>query len=136
MINGGALSGATGTINATNVSMSSGNLTAPSGGFNVSGNWVVNGGSFTPGNGTVNFTSSGTQTLSSGGNAFYNILHSGTGTLQLSSNSLTVTNNVNNPTGTFNLNGQNWNLGGVLTNPATIQLMPTPTLTRALTRRC
>ncbi len=58
---------------ATDVTLSSGTLTAPSGTFSVSGNWLRSSGTFSPGASTVTFTDPGTQTVNSGGSSFNNI---------------------------------------------------------------
>jgi len=57
-ISGGTFTGSTGTVNATNLLLGSGTLTAPTGAFNISGNWTYNGGTFAPGTGTVTFNGS------------------------------------------------------------------------------
>ncbi len=106
-----------------------GSLTAPAGNMNVGGNWT-NSGTFNANGGTVTFISSGTQTLNSGGNVFYNITHSGSGTLELVTGPLTVTHDFNNAAGAFDLNGQDWTMtGAAFTNPATIELSGSETIT-------
>ncbi len=92
-VSGGSFTGNSGTVNATNVILSSGALTAPSGAFNVSGNWTNSGGIFYPGTYTVYLTApSGTQTLDPGGSSFYNLysVAGGTRTVLLASNLQTI----------------------------------------------
>ena len=61
---------------------------------------------------TVNFASTGTQTLQSGnGTSFDNVNHTGTGTLQLTSG-LTVTGSFTNSAGTFDANDQPVSVAG------------------------
>jgi hypothetical protein len=117
-INGGIFTGSSGNVATTNDSLSSGTLTAPSGLFSVSGNWVQSGGTFTPGSNTVTFTlASGTQIISTGSggtavanSAFNNINHIGAGLLQILTSSAPVTTGgtfTNASTaGNFNANGQ------------------------------
>ena len=76
----------------------------------VSGNFS-NSGTFTSNSGTVSFNASTTQTLASGGSAFYNTNHSGSGTLQLTNSALTVNNSFNNSGGIFDMNGQSLTVG-------------------------
>ena len=91
----------------------------------------MSGGTFAAGNGTVTFNGSGTQTLDSGNQGFYNITHSGSGTLQLINNPLTVTNNFTNSSGTFDLNGQNWTMtaASLSNNNGTIKAQGGETIT-------
>ena len=90
-----------GTVTATDVTITSGTLSAPSGSFQVSGNWLKSGGTFTPGGNTVTFTKAlGPQTLNSGGSPFSNISHTGAGTLQLVS-ALTTAATFSNTGGNF-----------------------------------
>ena len=63
LVNGGTFTGSTGTVNATNVTISSGTLLAPSAALNVSGNWLYNGGTFSHNSGLVNFSGTALQTL-------------------------------------------------------------------------
>ncbi|GHN01324.1 hypothetical protein WSM22_28130 [Cytophagales bacterium WSM2-2] len=114
-ISGGTFTGSTGDVATVNLTLSSGTLTAPSGVFNVSGNWSKTAGTFTPGGNTVTFTSSATQTLNSGGSSFNNISHSGTGTLQLLTNSLTTGGTFTNSNGTFDANGLSNTVTGLTT---------------------
>jgi hypothetical protein len=104
-ISGGALTGAGGNINTTDLTLSAGSLTAPLGVFDVSGNWLVSGGTFTPGTNTVTFNGAGTQTLDSGNQGFYNLTNNGTGALQLTNHNLTVNGAFTNNSGTFDTNG-------------------------------
>src|SRR5205823_4181427 len=69
----GAFTGSSGIVQTTNVTLSGGALTAPAaaGGLNLSGDWTVSGGTFAPNGGAVTFTGGGTQTLNSGGQAFF-----------------------------------------------------------------
>jgi DNA-binding beta-propeller fold protein YncE len=94
----------------------------------VAGNWA-NTGSLNVGTSTLNFTSSSTQTLSSGSAPFATVTHSGSGTLQLL-DELTVTTAFNNDAGTLDLNGQTWTMtGATFSNDATVQLQGSETVT-------
>jgi len=114
-INGGTFTGAAGIVNATNVTLTTGTLTAPQQ-LNVSGNWSKTGGTFTHNNGTVDFTGAGTQTLNSGGTGansqFNTITHSGAGTLQLITNDLTAAGTLTNSNGITDINGRTVIVGG------------------------
>ncbi len=105
-IAGGTFTGSTGAVLATDLTLTNGLLTAPSGNFAVSGNWIKTGGTFTPGTNTVTFTGAGAQTLNSDGSPFRNISHSGSGTLQVVNTSLTTSGTFTNSLGTFDANGQ------------------------------
>lgn len=97
----------------------SGVLSPGSNSLAVGGNWNNYSGSsgFVAGTSTATFDkASGTQTLDSGGSAFYNLTHSGAGILQLITNALTVSNNLTNSGGTFDANGLAINLAGDLDN--------------------
>ncbi len=121
-VNGGAFIGDGGTINTTNVTLSSGTLTAPTSadGFNVSGNWAETGGTFTPGPGTVTFNGGGTQTLNSGGASFNNIEHSGAGVLQLLTSALTVGGTLTNDGGAGNFDAAANSLATTVTGLTTL----------------
>ncbi|MBI2805844.1 MAG: hypothetical protein HYX68_12765, partial [Planctomycetes bacterium] len=113
-VNGGTFTGAGGAVSTSNVTLSSGTLTAPSsaGTFNVSGNWSRTGGTLATNGGTVNFTAaSGTQTLNSGGASFNNVSHTGAGTLQLVTNSLTAGGTLTNSAGILDIAALNANVG-------------------------
>ncbi len=115
-ISGGSFTGSSGNVTITNLTLSSGILTAPSGTFNVSGNWTNNGGTFTPGTNTVTFNGTAAQAIngSAASQAFNNIVVNMTSGLTLSvsgsTTSLTV-NNLTETTGNFaapatlNING-------------------------------
>ena len=121
-ISGGTFTGSTGAVAATNVTMSSGALIAPSGLFSVTGNWAQSGGTFTPGTYTVTFAlASGTQTISTGtgtavaNSAFNNINHTGAGLLQILVGGAAVTTNGTftnaSGAGNFDANGQAHTVG-------------------------
>ena len=67
----GTFTGSTGDVSTSNVTISGGTLTAPSGTFDVSGNWSLTSGTFTPGTNTV--TLDGTGQALSGATTFYNL---------------------------------------------------------------
>ena len=132
VVSGSAFAGSTGALNTTSVTLTGGTITAPSGAFDVSGNWVRSAGTFTPGKNTVTFTSTTMQTLGSGGQAFGNIVHSGTGTLQLVSNGLTLGGTFANSAGIFDLNGLFWSFsttGANFQNAGTIRLRGSEAIT-------
>ena len=114
-VSGGDFTGSTGNVSSTNVILSSGLLTSPSGLFTVTGNWAQSGGDFTPGTYTVTFASTtGTQTIStgSGGTAvpssdFNNIDHTGAGILQIINARLATDGTFTNEAaaGNFDANG-------------------------------
>ena len=110
------------SVSATNVGLSSGTLTAPSGLFSVTGNWAQSGGTFAPGTYTVTFAlASGTQTISTGtgspvaNSAFNNINHTGAGILQIAIGGAAVTTNGTftnaSGAGNFDANGQAHTVG-------------------------
>src|SRR6185436_9380906 len=67
----------------------------------VNGNWnVSNSGTFTAGTGTIILEGSLSQTLTSGGNAFYNLTQISAGTYTLQ-DALAVSNSLTITTGTF-----------------------------------
>lgn len=101
-INGATFNADSSNLTINTLSFSSGTLVATSGTFNVNGNWVRTGGTFTPGLGTVNFTGVN-QNVNGGGAAFYNLVHNGTGTLTMTGN-LTVDGALTNQGGDFNAN--------------------------------
>ncbi len=70
-ISGGIFSGSGGDVSTTDLTLSSGTLTAPSGNFDVSGAWDRIGGTFDPGTYTV--TLDGTDQTISGNTTFYNL---------------------------------------------------------------
>ncbi|MFO0881574.1 MAG: choice-of-anchor Q domain-containing protein [Gemmataceae bacterium] len=111
-VSGGTFTGSTGAVNASNVTLSAGLLTAPTAALSVSGNWSKTGGVFDANGGSVVFASAGTQTLESGGNAFRDVGHDGAGTLQLQ-DSLTATGSLTNTHGTFDVNGFNATVGSL-----------------------
>ncbi len=68
---GGTFTGSSGNVAAGDVTLSTGILTAPSGSFTVSGDWIRSSGTFTVGTGTV--TLNGTNQDISGSTTFYNL---------------------------------------------------------------
>jgi hypothetical protein len=125
-VSGGTFSGSLGTVTVTDVSIINGTLTAPSGSFNVLGNWSKAGGTFTPGTNTVTFTkTSGTQTIASGASAFYNVSHTGAGVLQLITNNLSATGSFSNSGGDFDSNGRTNTVTGIATLSGGTYLSPT-----------
>lgn len=99
--------------------------------INAAGNWVSNGGTFTPGTGTVNFNGNGAQAISgTGGNsAFYNaVVNKAADTLTLGSNHiLNIGGDATLTAGTFdagsattiNLTSGSWTNNGATFNPST-----------------
>ncbi len=85
--------------------------------LNDSGNWTVTGGTFNPDGGTVFFTGTGTEQLTSGGRAFFNLTHSGSGTVGLAGTALTVKGALSDAGGSGNLRTNN--LGVTVTGPTT-----------------
>ncbi|GIV35072.1 MAG: hypothetical protein KatS3mg031_2607 [Chitinophagales bacterium] len=61
-------------------------------GITIKGNWVNSGGTFQPRAGTVTFSGSSDQTITSNGNSFYNITINNTGTQVSLNDNLTVSN--------------------------------------------
>ncbi len=90
--------------------------------INIKGNWV-NGDTYTPGAGTVDFQNTATKTLTSGGTGagklFNNIIHSGAGILQLATNNLDIDGNFTNSGGTFDTNSLDMTVAGDWTNSNT-----------------
>ncbi|MEI6575480.1 MAG: hypothetical protein WCO63_04805, partial [Bacteroidota bacterium] len=86
-INGGTFTGAGGTVNTTNLVLSSGTLTAPSTTFNVSGNWsLTSGATFTHNSGTVSFNAgTGHAINGTGATTFNNLTLNDVAGLSLSS---------------------------------------------------
>ncbi|MEI6437253.1 MAG: hypothetical protein WCO69_00715, partial [Candidatus Omnitrophota bacterium] len=96
----------------------------------LDGNWSMLSGSFAPGARAVIFTGSGVQGLSSGGQSFYDLVHSGSGTLQLLGGPLTVTHQLRNLSGTLALNGRDWTMTGAsFINQGTLSLFGSEVIT-------
>src|SRR5262249_42647047 len=109
-ISAGSFTGALGAINTAGVALSGGALVAPAGTLTDSGDWTVSGsGVFLANGGTVAF-SGAAQNLTSDGQAFANLTHSGAGTLALQ-DALTVNAILNVAAGTLDLNGHDIQLG-------------------------
>lgn len=93
-ISGGTFAGSTGGVTASNVLLSTGTLSGPTGAFSVSGNWTQDGGTFTPGSGTVTFTGGSAQSINGAVSAqtFNNIIVSKTAgtTLTVGGNTTTL----------------------------------------------
>ena len=98
-VSGGSLDGLNGTIDAeASVSITGGELIAPSGNFNVAGNFSRTSGTFTHSSGTVVFDGAGATTVS-GETTFYNLscttagkqINFTAGTNQTVNNTLTLT---------------------------------------------
>jgi hypothetical protein len=105
-MSGGMFQGASGTVNTTNVTITEGALGAPTGTFNVSGNWSATGSdsSFFPDGGTVTFTGSAPQTIDQDAvnvGGFNNVVHAGTSSLQLINHDLEVDGGFTNAAGTL-----------------------------------
>ena len=113
----------TGTMNTTNgsldvggdMNLASGNLNVQSGNINVAGNWNNTGTVFNAGTGTVTLNGAGTQVINTGGDAFNNLMASGSSTVLLA-NSLNVNGMLTNSSGNFNTNGQALNTGSLVIN--------------------
>jgi hypothetical protein len=96
-LSGGTFTGSTGGVTATNIVLNSGTFIAPSGAFNVSGNWSNNGGTFVPGtNNTVTFNGTGAQAINGSeiGQTFNNITIAKTAGTTLTVSGSTTTLNV------------------------------------------
>ncbi|MDZ4716659.1 MAG: PKD-like domain-containing protein, partial [Cytophagales bacterium] len=128
-ISSGSFTGGLGSVTTTNVTLSNGTLTAPSGPFNVSGNWTRTGGTFTPGGNTVTFNGAALQTLNSGGQSFNSISNSGAGPLRLVTNGLISTGTFTNASGSFDANGLTHTVTGLTTISGGTYLASTSTQT-------
>jgi hypothetical protein len=75
-VNGGTMTGSSGTITTTSLTQSSGTITAPgsAGTFNVSGDWNRTGGTFTHNSGTVTFNGSSSNSISGSATSAFNNL--------------------------------------------------------------
>ncbi len=101
---------------------SGGNQGANSGGWGGSAGGVTN-------TGTLVLNGTGTQDVTSGGQVFSGITHSGTGTLRLL-DSMNVGSSFTNSAGAFNLNGFGWSMtGATFSNDGTVQLIGSETIT-------
>ncbi|HNV86485.1 MAG TPA: hypothetical protein PKL97_05915 [Candidatus Omnitrophota bacterium] len=111
-VSGGTLNAGGGAVAANGgVMLSGGTLIAPATGlFVVKGDWTNSGGTFTSGTGTVTFGDTSSQNLTSNGESFYNLTHSGSGTLTLQ-DTLNVANDLTNSAGTIDTNGKNVAVG-------------------------
>jgi hypothetical protein len=109
-------SGAQSYTNPNGTAIVAGNLTAADNPITFTDAVAVGDGvTVDAGASTVNFASSGTQTLLSGtGTTFDNVNHTGTGTLQLITG-LTVTGTFTNSAGTFDANDQPVTVAGAAT---------------------
>ena len=116
-INGGStFSGFSGPVSTTNLTLSNGTLTAPSGAFTVTGNWSASPSStFNPGTNLVTFNEGGAATIDSGGLAFFNLAAAGSGSIQLINNALTANGTFTETAGSFNANGQANTVAGLTT---------------------
>ncbi|MFC1570680.1 DUF2341 domain-containing protein, partial [Candidatus Omnitrophota bacterium] len=92
--------------------LSGGSFTAPSGGIQITGNWLKTAGSFSQETATVDFAGTSLQIII-GGN-FYNVTHTTSSIMQLGS-SLTVANDFQNSNSTFDASGQSVSVGGTMT---------------------
>jgi hypothetical protein len=111
------------SVTVTGLTMTSGYTGAINVGANtltVTGNVVYDGGSFSPASGSVTMAGIGSQTITSSGTSFYNLVinNSGSGVQLVGGasvlNTLTMTN------GNINLNGNNLTLGSSASNPGTL----------------
>ncbi len=111
-ISGGTYTGNTGGLTVTDLLLTSGTLTAPSGTFSVTSSFTNNGGTFTPGANTVTFSGAGAKTISgSSAITFQNVTMSTTGSAVV---------NVNR---SVTLNGTlSWTANGLLVVSATSDL--------------
>jgi len=119
-ISGGAFTGSTGDITTTGLTLSSGTFTAPSGAFNVSGDWTNNGGTFLAGSGTVTLNGAAQAIKGTFSTTFYNLTLAGStstktfSTRTLFSSNLTINTNVKANLGTLlNHPASSLTLGGV-----------------------
>jgi fibronectin-binding autotransporter adhesin len=97
-----------------NIQINSGiTATFAAGTVNVAGNWLNNGGTFTPGTNAVTFNGTGTQTITNTtGEIFYNLIVNSTGPFTLaSSTDVIVSNQLTMTSGNLNLNGRTLSLG-------------------------
>jgi hypothetical protein len=98
-ISSGTIAATTNTINLTKDLVVAGSLTFTSGTINIGGNWTNNGGTFTPGTGTVAFNGTAAQAIGGSASTSFN-------NLTISNTSAAVSANINtNISGTLNLNG-------------------------------
>ncbi|MBI4645548.1 MAG: hypothetical protein HY738_02875 [Bacteroidia bacterium] len=107
--------GSTTTFNATNVTLNSNTFAAGTAAtINVSSDWTNNGGTFTPGTGTVFFTGTGAQQITgtAASETFYNVTLSKTAATLLNTGGSIATVTVNNLTQTT----------GNFTAPATLDI--------------
>ena len=101
----------TGVLNVGGDVTIEGTLIASTGTVTLSGNWDNAAGAYTSGTGSVEFTATtGTQTITTGGNTFakdfYNFTHSGAGSAHLNTNDIKINGSFANTAGTFNVNAQ------------------------------
>jgi hypothetical protein len=94
-ISGGVYTGSTGNLIATDVTMNSGTLTAPSTVSYISGNWINNGATFAHNGGIVNFYGTSMQTIGGNTAPTFNIL-------TITNTSAAITAEVNVTTTTLN----------------------------------
>jgi autotransporter-associated beta strand protein len=102
-------------LGAAGFTLSNGTYSANSFRISLTGNWLLSGGIFNPGTGTVDFTGTATQTVNNGNSAFDNLTHSGTGTLQAMTSALTVAGALTVSAGAFDPNGLNATIVGLTT---------------------
>ncbi len=135
---GGGLGGAGGnggaaTLDAGNEKVQvSGNITLSGGTTGAQGGNSGGAGGSAGGvtnTGTIVLNGAGTQNITSGGQVFSGIAHSGTGTLRLL-DAMNVGSSFTNSAGTFNLNGFSWWMtGATFSNDGTVQLIGSETIT-------
>ncbi|MDE2215490.1 MAG: autotransporter-associated beta strand repeat-containing protein, partial [Candidatus Omnitrophica bacterium] len=114
----GTTTASAGTLNVNNanalgtgsVVINGGTLVAQTS-FNVGGSWTVSSGTFTPGTNTVSFTSTSTgQTITTGGQSFYNLTFSGAGGGWTLQDTLGVSQDLTQSNGTVNAGSHTINI--------------------------
>ena len=98
-----------------NFTQTGGTMIAPSANWSISGNFLVSGGIFNADGGSVTFNGAVDQTLTSGGQYFANLVHTGGGTLRLSGSNLFMSGTFTNSAGRFDANGQAVTVWGLTT---------------------
>lgn len=110
-----------GTLNVAGALDNNGTLTTTTGTISASGN-VDNDGAatYTANSGTFILSgASGTQTISMGGDALFNLTHSGLGIAQIVNAGLNIDGTFTNSAGTFDANDLNMNVAGNWSHSAT-----------------
>ncbi len=113
-VNGGTLTMNSGSLSCSDFNCTLGTVNAANGTFNISGNALINGGTFNVGGGISTLIMTGDDTSINSSQNIDNLTIQGN-TVSISVSNLTVNNNIIVQTGGFNQNGRNLTVAGDFT---------------------